>query len=171
MSSVVGVIREIADQTNLLALNAAIEAARAGEAGRGFAVVADEVRKLAERTAMSTSEIAGTVQSIVGDTQLAVERMQGVSERMGTGVDLARQAGEALNVIDGQTDHAVAVVSDIASSTKEQSTASQHIASSVEQIAAASGDNAAAAEANNEAARRLREVADELQGALRHFQV
>ncbi|MBK8384613.1 MAG: HAMP domain-containing protein [Candidatus Accumulibacter sp.] len=96
ISSVVGVIREIAEQTNLLALNAAIEAARAGEQGRGFAVVADEVRKLAERTALSTREIATTVQSIIDETAHAVARIQTLRTRMTGSVELAREAGQAL---------------------------------------------------------------------------
>ena len=169
ISSVVGVIREIADQTNLLALNAAIEAARAGEQGRGVAVVADEVRKLAERTSVSTQEIATTVSAILTETGYAVQRMQSVSANMSGSVEMARQAGDSLQIIDEKARETVDVVHGIADSTREQSTASQEIARLVENIAqAAEGSNSRALH-NSERAQNLQRLAADLQGQLARF--
>jgi len=169
ISSVVGVIREIADQTNLLALNAAIEAARAGEQGRGFAVVADEVRKLAERTTHSTQEIAATIDAIVRETQSAVSRMAQVRQCMDAGVNLAREAGEALSDIDQKAERVVQVVHDIAGSTREQSAASQDIARAVENIAQMAEANTDVADRNAQSTERLQELSRRLQSALARF--
>ncbi len=170
ISNVVGVIREIAEQTNLLALNAAIEAARAGEQGRGFAVVADEVRKLAERTSMSTQEISTTVTAILEETTRAVERMQAVSANMSGSVTLAREAGDALQSVDRGAQATVDVVHGIADSTREQSAASQEIARLVEQIAQAAEGSNHRAQANSERAQNLQRLAAELQSQLSRFQ-
>ncbi|MBY0263707.1 MAG: HAMP domain-containing protein, partial [Phycisphaerales bacterium] len=116
---VVSVIKEIADQTNLLALNAAIEAARAGEHGRGFAVVADEVRKLAERTTKATDEVASSIQSIQQETTQAVDRMGKGTEQVKAGVALAQQAGDNLRQIVDNTAQVAGMIVSITSAAQE----------------------------------------------------
>ncbi|MCC6534806.1 MAG: methyl-accepting chemotaxis protein [Burkholderiales bacterium] len=155
ISSIIKVIKDIADQTNLLALNAAIEAARAGEQGRGFAVVADEVRKLAERTAAATSEIGGMIETILEETSSVVETMQAGGDKVGHGVTLAEEAAAALEKIKAQAMEAVASVNAIAAATREQQAASGDIARNVERIAQMAEEGGAAAAANADAARDL----------------
>ncbi len=135
ISSIVGVIREIADQTNLLALNAAIEAARAGEQGRGFAVVADEVRKLAERTTSSTQEIAGMIEQIQQGAQRAVRTMESGVARVKQGVGLAQQAGDSMRTIRESGAHVNQAVVDISTGIREQATVARDVAKKIELIA------------------------------------
>ncbi|AXK40677.1 methyl-accepting chemotaxis protein [Crenobacter cavernae] len=132
---VANVIKDIAAQTNLLALNAAIEAARAGEQGRGFAVVADEVRGLAERTARATVEIEQMIATIQTDTQSAVSCIQSAVPQAETGVRLAEEAAQSLEEIRSGTDATLIRIRDVATATREQSAAGVAISRQVEQIA------------------------------------
>lgn len=167
--SIIQVIKSIAEQTNLLALNAAIEAARAGEAGRGFAVVADEVRSLAARTAQSTQEITGMIQRIRNSTEQAVNSMQTGVSRVNDGVDLARQAGDSISEIRGGAQRAAAVVGEISQTIGEQSKASFEVAQRVEQIAQMSQHNNRAARDLADAAQRLDSVAATMQASVALF--
>ncbi len=140
IGEIISVINEIADQTNLLALNAAIEAARAGEVGRGFAVVADEVKKLAERTANSTSEIGGMINSIQEEVKQVVLSMESVTRQVSTGVELSAQAGNVLGDIVVSVDELHTMVQQIASATEEMAATSEEISKDIESIAAVSRD-------------------------------
>ena len=134
ISGIIRVIKEIADQTNLLALNAAIEAARAGEQGRGFAVVADEVRKLAERTSSATIEITGMIEGIRGETGIAVSNMQTTITAVQSGVSLSENAAEKIGHIRENMNEVMAKIGEIAHATSEQQNATTAMAQSAENI-------------------------------------
>ncbi len=171
ISSIVQVIKEVADQTNLLALNAAIEAARAGEQGRGFAVVADEVRKLAERTSQSTAEISTMIDCIQDSTKEAVARVDSIVQSVVSDQDLAHQAGQRIEEIQNGAIRVVAAVNAIAQSLHEQSAASQEVSRNVEQVAQMTEENSAAAGQTAVAAQQLHAIAQDMQAAVSSFKV
>lgn len=171
ISAIVNVIKEVADQTNLLALNAAIEAARAGEQGRGFAVVADEVRKLAERTTQSTHEIGEMIVKIQGCTSEAVQRMDAMVEKVSNGQELANQAGDRILKIKQGAEQVMSAVNEISSALLEQGAASHEVAQNVERVARMSEENNTIASHLNTSATRLLEMADNMQTVVSKFKV
>jgi methyl-accepting chemotaxis protein len=171
IGDIVGVINDIADQTNLLALNAAIEAARAGEQGRGFAVVADEVRKLAERTTQATSQINSMISSIQSEVAHAGVAMNNATLRVESGVEFSRKTGDSLRNIVSSVNTLQSMVQQIASATEEMSSVSETISSDIHGIAAGSKEISAGSGQIAQASSDLARLATELQSVVRQFKV
>ncbi|MCX5804517.1 MAG: methyl-accepting chemotaxis protein [Proteobacteria bacterium] len=171
IGDIITVIEEIADQTNLLALNAAIEAARAGEQGRGFAVVADEVKKLAERTSASTTEIAGMIRTIRGGVERTVETMEKAKDNVVTGVQYSSQAQTALQDITTSIDGLYGGIHQIASAIEEMSATTDEITQDMNQISSVTKDTFSSSEEISEAAAGLSKLARNLENEVRNFKV
>ncbi|MGC2062167.1 MAG: methyl-accepting chemotaxis protein [Thermodesulfovibrionales bacterium] len=171
IGEIVNVINDIADQTNLLALNAAIEAARAGEQGRGFAVVADEVRKLAERTAKATSEIRGMIGGIQAEVDGAVLKMETSTQQVQVGVACSIQAGNSLKSIVESVGGLQSMVQQVASATEEMSTASEQVSGDIQAIADSSSQISTGSNQISQSAFDLARLATTLHGVVAQFKV
>jgi methyl-accepting chemotaxis protein len=171
IGEIVTVINDIADQTNLLALNAAIEAARAGEQGRGFAVVADEVRKLAERTGNSTAEIGDMVKSIQNEVHQVVVSMENITKEVKAGVDLSAQAGDVLRNIVESADKLHLMVQQIASATEEMASTSEEINKDIEMISSLSADTSGNCSQIAKASNELSQLSVNLEDVVKGFKV
>jgi methyl-accepting chemotaxis protein len=171
IGDIINVIKDIADQTNLLALNAAIEAARAGEQGRGFAVVADEVRKLAERTGKATTEIGSMITAIQEETVGAVSAMKESLIMVDSGVEFSKQAGEGLHRIVSSVNSLQVMVQQIASATEEMSTVSETISSDIEAIAGIAHETSGSTEEISKAANDLAALAVDLKNEVHQFKL
>ncbi|HOL64797.1 MAG TPA: methyl-accepting chemotaxis protein [Accumulibacter sp.] len=171
ISSIIAVIKEVADQTNLLALNAAIEAARAGEQGRGFAVVADEVRKLAERTSASTREIATMINAIRTVSDEASGSMVKAVDQVVLGVNQANEASGAIRRIGESSRQTIDMIREITSSLNEQSQTSELIARNVENVAEMAENSHSAAQKTADAARSLNDIVHEMRAIVSAYRI
>ncbi len=171
IGEIIGVIDDIADQTNLLALNAAIEAARAGEQGRGFAVVADEVRKLAERTGKATGEITNMIKGIQQETNDAVKSMESGIVQVDKGRELADKAGTSLNEIVTMAQQVQDMIQQIATASEEQSSAAEQISKNVENVTAIARESATGAQQSAAAAEELNRQAEAMRQMVAKFKL
>jgi aerotaxis receptor len=171
VGAIAKVIREIANQTNLLALNASIEAARAGEAGRGFSVVANEVRSLADRTMKATAEIDALIGTIKGDSDRAIAGMRTGATQVTGGVELVQEAQSVLSGINTLMTDAVRRVSEIAIASSQQAEAMSEISSNITHVAAMTGQNAGLAKETTQLIGKLAPMVDRVKQAVEQYHV